>query len=70
MVAAVAAKMHGLEYQMWLKQELTVRTQEPEAGLLRLTLSGDIGRDIGRQPASKPEDTGTAAGQIQTMELP
>ena len=56
---------------MWLKQELTVRTQEPEAGLLRLTLSGDIGRDIGRQPASKPEDTGgNAAGQIQTMELP
>ena len=63
--------MHGQEFQMWLKQELTVRTQEPEAGLLRLRLAEDIGRDIGSQPASKPEDTGgTAAGQIQTMELP
>ena len=29
---------------MRLKQELTVRTQEPEAGLIRLTLAGDIGR--------------------------
>ena len=65
--------MLGLEYPMRLKQEqeLTVRTQKPEVGLLRLTLAEDIGRDIGRQPASKPEDTGgTAAGQIQTMELP